>query len=675
MSPLSFRTKSVFGLILAACAALGLPSTAAQQSERKDVPIIPREVLLGNPDVTSISLSPDGESIAFMAPHNDILGIWVRDLAGKKQPKLLTSDSDKVLYLIGWSPNGKYLLATRDNDGDENGILYRINPSTSEITALTPSQGVKALYLQGDHRSGNEIAIGLNDRDKGYFDIYALDVDTLDKKLLAQNDSTEMITPTWIDNKWEQVFRKSVKSDGGHTWELRLPETGRWRMFLDAPFDESIQGSKSIVGFDDSWEYLYGVMANDDSEYLSLVRWSRNDLTTCSLNCPYETVYQSGAGTLVVELVDPVNQKIQVLSEVDLVESKVFLDESVKADYDAIAKRVNHKNFSVVDTDLDSLLWLVMAYSDKNSPEYWIWNRKEKQAQKLFIVAPMLNQYPLMSMEPIEIQARDGLRLPSYLTRTAIAPSKDKALVLLVHGGPQDRDHWGLEPMHQFLSNRGYSVLSVNFRGSTGLGKTQLLAGEGQWYRKMQDDLIDAIDWAIHEGVADPDKVAIVGSSYGGYAALAGLTRDPDRFAAGISIVGPSNLDTLLGSIPPYWEPIRKPLERMIGVGSVNLQEISPLTYAENIRAPLLVIHGANDVRVNISESESIVKSLQARNVPVDFVVFKDEGHGIVQPKNSIALFAFIEKFLATHLGGRYEQINDDISQSSAQHVVRSSIE
>ena len=669
------RLGSAMLMIISACAVVDLPSKAHVESESTGIPLIPREVLLGNPDVTSVSLSPSGQLISFMAPHNGDLRIWIRDLAGEQQPKLLMGESDKVLYLAGWSPNGKYLLAVRDSDGDENSILYRVNPLTSEITALTPSSGVKALYLGGDRRSGSEIVIGLNDRDKRYFDIYALNLDTLDRRLLAQNDSNETISPTWIDGKWAQVFRRGVRSDGGHTWELRLPETGSWQKFLDAPFEESIQGSKSIVGFDESWKYLFGLMSNDAGEYLSLVRWSRADLIGCGLECPYEIVYEAGSGTVVVELVDPVNQRIQVLSEVDLVDRKVFLDESVRADYDGIAKSVNHRSFSVVGTDLGSSLWLVMVYSDKSSSEYWIWDRKQKQARKLFVVAPRLNQYPLMSMQPVEIRARDGLRLPSYLTRAATATSHDKALVLLVHGGPQDRDYWGLEPMHQFLSNRGYNVLSVNFRGSTGLGKTHLLAGVGQWYRKMQDDLIDAIDWAIHEGVADPDKVAIVGSSYGGYAALSGLARDPDRFAAGISIVGPSNLDTLLGSIPPYWEPIRKPLERMIGVGSVNLEDISPLTHAENIRAPLLVVHGANDVRVNVSESESIVQSLQKRSVPVDFVVFPDEGHGIVNPKNSIALFAVIEKFLATHLGGRYEEdLNDAVSGSSAQLRIQSTL-
>lgn len=659
--------------LFALLSAVNRPMKAFANPASADPPLLPRAILLGNPEVTNVSLSPDGQSVAYMAPHNERMGIWIRDLRKDLNAKLLTPDIDKNLYLVGWSPNGNYLIATRDNNGDENNVLYRVDPRKGDVAPITPAEGVKALVLGGDHRSGNEIVIGLNDRDRRYFDSYVVDLKTLKTRLLAKNETEETIYPTWIDNKWDQVFRRGVRADGGHTWEIRLPETVKWQKFLEADFEESTLGSKSIIGFDKSWNYLYGVMSDKDSEFLSLVRWKRDDLVECHPQCPYEVIHKAGAGTVAVELVDPVDQQIQVLSETDVVERKVFLDKEIKNDYLLLGEKIGQRDFSVVDTDLNSDIWMVYVHSDIVSPEYWIWDRKAKQAQHLFTVVPQLNEYQLTPMEPIEIMARDGLRLPSYLTRSAISSTEHKPLVLLVHGGPQDRDYWGLDTMHQFLSNRGYNVLSVNFRGSTGISKKHLLAGQGEWYAKMQDDLIDAVDWAISSGIADPEKVAIVGSSYGGYAALAGLTRDPERFAAGISIVGPSNVETLIGSIPPYWEPMRKPLERMIGVGSIDLKTISPLTYSDNIKAPLFVAHGANDVRVNISESEAIVDSLAKRGVPVEFVVFPDEGHGIVNPSNSIALYGLIEQFLAKHLGGRYEPLGSIVRDSSAEIRVNTS--
>ena len=275
-------------------------------------------------------------------------------------------------------------------------------------------------------------------------------------------------------------------------------------------------------------------------------------------------------------------------------------------------------------------------------------------------------------MESLDLKARDGRRLPAYLTRTPLATDGPQPLVLVVHGGPQARDYWGLNRTHQWLANRGYHVMSVNYRGSTGFGKAHLLAGEGEWYARMQDDLVDAVRWAVDQGIADPDKVVIKGASYGGYAALAGLTRDPTLFAAAVSAVGPSNLRTLLAAIPPYWEAVRINFERMIGVGRVDLDAISPINHVDQIQRPLLLGHGANDPRVNLQESESIAAAMTARKLPIDFVVFPDEGHGWANPRNALAWAALEEHFLHQHIGGRVEPFGDVLKQSSMDWRLRS---
>jgi len=311
--------------------------------------------------------------------------------------------------------------------------------------------------------------------------------------------------------------------------------------------------------------------------------------------------------------------------------------------------------------------------SDRQGPQYWLWEREQDEIRKLFSVQPKLDDYVLAPMESLDLLARDGRRLPAYLTRTPLASGTEpQPLVLLVHGGPQARDFWGFSSTHQLLANRGYHALSVNYRGSTGFGKEHLLAGEGEWYAAMQDDLVDAVRWAIDEGIADPDRIAIMGASYGGYAALAGLTRDPELFAAAIAEVGPSNLRTLIDSIPPYWESLRINFERMIGVGTVDLDAISPLQHVERIQRPLLLGHGANDPRVKLSESEAIAAAMAKRNLPIDFVVFPDEGHGFANPRNALAMTALQEAFLSEHLGGRAEPFGTTLNQSSMQWRLRS---
>jgi dipeptidyl aminopeptidase/acylaminoacyl peptidase len=317
--------------------------------------------------------------------------------------------------------------------------------------------------------------------------------------------------------------------------------------------------------------------------------------------------------------------------------------------------------------------WVVAYRHDDTPREYYLYDRDARQARWLFTSTPAFEGRPFVKMEPVTIRARDGLELVCYLSRPRGAPpGKRLPMVLLVHGGPWSRDGWGLHPTHQWLANRGYAVLSVNYRGSTGFGKAFINAANLEWAGKMHDDLIDAVDWAVAEGVADPDRVAIMGTSYGGYAALVGLTFTPEKFACGIDLVGISNLVTLMNTIPEYWKPWKSLWKVRMGdytteAGRQFLEERSPLNRVDRIVRPLLIGQGANDVRVKASESEQIVAAMQRHGIPVTYVFYPDEGHGLGRPENRSSFAAVVEAFLAAHLGGRCEPIGDDFKDSTIE--------
>ena len=657
--------------LLVGCAGSALSTVSAVRSGELP-PLIPREVLFGNPQIMSVNLSPDGRWISYLAPDQGVLNLWVRDLDGQSPGRVLTQQRDRPQMPGYWTADGRYLISFRDGDGDENTVLVRIDPRSGVSKDLTPAQGVKAVWIGADRDAPNELLVALNDRDPRFHDTYVIDLDSGERRLLYRStDDGREVSTLWIDGGWNSVIRSQLLPDGGSAHELRLPGESDWRPFLQFDFDDTITGS-GPGGFSRDGQWLYGFLSTGD-DLPRLVRWSREQLETCGSDCTPEVVHRSTAGALGVALSDLDTDRPTVLQEVDLRSRLVVLDPSVEPDMARLRQLAGANDFAVVDQDLDGRRWLVAIGSDRQGPQYWLWERKEDEIRKLFSVQPKLDDYELAPMESLDLRARDGRRLPAYLTRTPLASgSESQPLVLLVHGGPQARDFWGYSPTHQLLANRGYHVLSVNYRGSTGFGKEHLLAGEGEWYAAMQDDLVDAVRWAIDEGIADPDRVAIMGASYGGYAALAGLTRDPELFAAAIAEVGPSNLRTLIDAIPPYWESVRINFERMIGVGTVDLDAISPIQHVDRIQRPLLLGHGANDPRVKLSESESIAAAMAKRNLPVDFVVFPDEGHGLTNPRNALAMTALQEAFLSEHLGGRAEPFGAALQQSSMQWRLRS---
>lgn len=646
--------------------------TGSAVRSRELPPLIPREVLFGNPQITSVNLSPDGRWISYLAPHLGVLNLWVRDLDGQAPARVITQQRDRPQMPGYWTADGRFLISFRDGDGDENTVLVRIDPRTGETQDLTPAQGVKAVWIGADRDAPNELLVALNDRDPRFHDTYVIDLDSGKRRLVYRStDDGREVSILWLDGAWNPVIRSQLLPDGGSAHELRLPGDSEWRSFLRFDFDDTMTGS-GPAGFSRDGQWLYGFLSTGD-DLPRLVRWSRDQLKTCGSDCTPEVVHRSSAGALGVALSDLETGRPTVLQEVDLRSRQVVLDPAVEADMARLRQLAGENDFAVVARDLKGRRWLVALGSDRQGPQYWLWERKSDEIRKLFSVQPRLDDYELAPMESLDLRARDGRRLPAYLTRTPLASGSDpQPLVLVVHGGPQARDFWGYNPTHQLLANRGYHVLSVNYRGSTGFGKEHLLAGEGEWYAAMQDDLVDAVRWAIEAGIADPDRVAIMGASYGGYAALAGLTRDPELFAAAIAEVGPSNLRTLIDAIPPYWQSVRINFERMIGVGTVDLDAISPIQYVDRIKRPLLLGHGANDPRVKLSESETIAAAMAKRKLPVDFVVFPDEGHALTNPRNALAMTALQEAFLSQHLGGRAEPFGTSLEQSSMQWRLRS---
>ena len=646
--------------------------TGSAVRSRELPPLIPREVLFGNPQITSVNLSPDGRWISYLAPHQGVLNLWVRDLDGQAPARVITQQRDRPQMPGYWTADGRFLISFRDGDGDENTVLVRIDPRTGETQDLTPAQGVKAVWIGADRDAPNELLVALNDRDPRFHDTYVIDLDSGKRRLVYRStDDGREVSILWLDGAWNPVIRSQLLPDGGSAHELRLPGDSEWRSFLRFDFDDTMTGS-GPAGFSRDGQWLYGFLSTGD-DLPRLVRWSRDQLKTCGSDCTPEVVHRSSAGALGVALSDLETGRPTVLQEVDLRSRQVVLDPAVEADMARLRQLAGENDFAVVARDLKGRRWLVALGSDRQGPQYWLWERKSDEIRKLFSIQPRLDDYELAPMESLDLRARDGRRLPAYLTRTPLASGSDpQPLVLVVHGGPQARDFWGYNPTHQLLANRGYHVLSVNYRGSTGFGKEHLLAGDGEWYAAMQDDLVDAVRWAIEAGIADPERVAIMGASYGGYAALAGLTRDPELFAAAIAEVGPSNLRTLIDAIPPYWQSVRINFERMIGVGTVDLDAISPIQYVDRIKRPLLLGHGANDPRVKLSESETIAAAMAKRKLPVDFVVFPDEGHALTNPRNALAMTALQEAFLSQHLGGRAEPFGMSLEQSSMQWRLRS---
>jgi len=623
--------------------------------------LIPRRTFFGNPDKANVQISPDGKRISYLAPVNGVMNVWVGPADKPGDAKPVTKDTKRGIRQYLWAYNNEHLLFLQDEGGNENFHLFRVDLEKGDIKDLTPEKNVRVLLNGISHRFPHEILIGLNDRNPAYHDCYRISIATGEKKLEQKNDEFAGFE---FDDHFRLRFALKMKPDGSTVY--LKPEGSAFKEFLSVPMADSLGTRPS--GFDKSGSSLYLIDSrNRDTGALTVLDLESGAQKELAADPKCD------AGGVMLH---PTEHTVQAVNFTYERSRWQFLDDAVKSDFETLSK-VADGDISVSSRTLDDKVWIVAFLMDNGPVRYYRYDRASKKAEFLFTNLKALEGLSLQKMHPKVVASRDGFNLVSYLS---LPPGSDKdnngipdqpvPMVLFVHGGPWGRDQWGLNPYHQFYANRGYAVFSVNFRGSTGFGKKFTNAGNKEWAGKMHDDLIDAVDWAIKEKIALADKVAIMGGSYGGYATLVGLTFTPDKFACGVDIVGPSNIVTLLKTIPPYWAPQVQMFKDRVGdftseEGRDFLKSRSPLTFVEKIKKPLLIAQGANDPRVKQSESDQIVKAMNEKKIPVTYVLFPDEGHGFQRPANSMAFNAVTEAFLARHLGGRFEEVGDAFQGST----------
>ncbi|MBY0307559.1 MAG: S9 family peptidase [Phycisphaerales bacterium] len=672
-------------LVLSA-AAVAQPGTHPSAGA-KEVSLIPRAVLFGNPERRGGNLSHDGNWVSWIAPDaKGVMNVFVAPRAHPDQARQVTRDASRGIRTYTWAYDNAHVLYLQDQGGDENYKLYAVNVHHADQPArdLTPIESINGpdgkpitlptgkpmrptAQIQGlSDRFPGKVAVGLNCRNPEYHDLFVLEIATGKMEPLLQNDGFAEFV---IDDDFNVRLAGKANEKGGMDWSKNTGghgETPKWEAFMSVPMEDAL--TTAPRGFDKSGRTLY-LTDGRKSDTAALVEMDWETGKT-------RVLAQDPRADVGAVLADPRTGKVQAVAvEYDRQSWKV-LDASIQPDLDYL-KTVTDGELMVQARSDDDRTWMVGFGVDTGAPRAYLYDRDAKKATLLYSTNSRLDGRPLVKMKPVIIKSRDGMDLVSYLT---LPPGSDPdgdgvpdhpvPMVLNVHGGPWARDSWGYNPTAQWLSNRGYACLAVNFRSSTGFGKRFINAGNLQWAGTMHDDLIDAVNWAVEHKVAQKDKVAIMGGSYGGYATLVGLTFTPDVFACGVDIVGPSNLNTLLKSIPPYWAPMLETMARQVGdprteEGKKLLESRSPLTRVEAITKPLLIGQGYNDPRVKFMEAEQIVSAMERKGLLVTYVLYPDEGHGFQRPQNRLSFYAVAEAFLAKHLGGRAEPIGDDFKGSS----------
>ncbi|PLX27611.1 MAG: S9 family peptidase [Ignavibacteria bacterium] len=647
----------------------------------KEEALIPRADLFGNPEKASLRISPDGAYISYLAPVEGVLNVWIAPADNPTDAKAVSKDTYRGIRTHFWSYTGKHLLYLQDEGGDENMMLHCVNVETGEDVNLTPydeildAEGNPIMLPSGKKmrprtqiqelspETPEVILVGLNKRDPQWFDLYRLNILSGEMEMVQMNEGFAGFV---TDESYAVRFASKMTPDGGTAYFV--PDGDGWKPYMEVSAEDLM--TTGIMGFNKDGSTLY-------------MRDSRGRNTAALFAINMET----GESTELAShdkadvsgiISHPATHEVQAVSaNYDRISWQV-LDDDIQPDLDYLNSLVDGE-LSITSRTLDDKHWTVAFITDDGPVRYYLYDREARNAEFLFTNRASLENLPLSKMNPMLIPTRDDLELVCYLTLPSWMdsdndgrPTEAVPMVLFVHGGPWARDSWGYNPYHQWLANRGYAVLSVNYRGSTGFGKHFVNASNLEWAGKMHDDLLDAVDWAIDEGITTKENVAIMGGSYGGYATLVGLTFTPDVFVCGVDIVGPSNLRTLLETIPPYWKPMMDLWAGRVGdprteEGRAFLDERSPLTFVDRITKPLLIGQGANDPRVKQSESDQIVKAMQEKNIPVTYVLYPDEGHGFARPENRLSFNAVTEIFLAQHLGGRFEAIGTDFTNSSIQ--------
>lgn len=666
------------------CLCAGLQAqNQAKEAPAKARDLIPRSMVFGNPERVSPQMSPDGKRLAYLAPVDGVMNILVGSPEQPDGAKPITHDTERGIRTYFWAFNNTHILYLQDVGGDENWKVFSVEVATGTAKDLTPFETIMgpdgkpimrpksdiplrptAQIQQVSHKIPNEILIGLNHRNPVFHDILRVNIDTgATTTVLENNRFVGVLT----DDDFNVRFGVESMPDGSSTI-FKADGKGDWATFQTIGFEDAL--TTQPVGFNKDGTKVYMI----DSRGRNTAAMTAVDIASGEETVIAQDAKADAGGAII----HPTEYTVQAVSFNYLKNEWKVLDKGIEGDLEYL-KTVWPGEVAIVDRTLDDGEWVVAYAQDVGAVRYYLYDRAggKKTAKFLFSARPALDSVELAPMEPVVIKSRDGLDLVSYLTlpvgtdtdRNA-RPDKPLPLVLNVHGGPWARDSWGYRGDVQWLANRGYAVLQVNYRGSTGFGKDFVNAADRQWGAKMQDDLTDAVEWAIKEKIADPTRVAIFGGSYGGYAVLAGMTFTPDLYACGVDIVGVANLNSFVKGIPAHWAPFLEQIKRRVGdfsteEGQKFLASRSPVNFVQNVKRPLLIAQGANDPRVNKDESDQMVRAMKAKQIPVTYVLFPDEGHGFQRPANRMSFFAVSEAFLAEHLGGKYEPINDDMKGST----------
>ena len=607
--------------------------------------LIPRSVLFGNPERSEPAISPDGTQFGYLAPVNGVLNVWIRTL-GQNDDRPVTEDTNRGIHTFAWQYDNRHILYAQDADGDENWRIYQTDIATKQTRNLTPFEKVQASIVAYEWDKPDTLLVQINQRDESLFDVHRLDLKT--GKLEMDTENPGDVAAWNADNDLEVRAAQVMTPDGSTVIRVRNDANAPWRELMQWGPDETFGG---VFGFTPDNRKLWVAT----SVNVNAARLLEVDLETGAQSVIASDPQFDISGT---EL-EPKTNRLQLARFVKQRVSYDFIDPDIKADFDRL-QQAQSGDIVRLSRSLDDTKWIV-TYSCDDAPMRWyFYDRQAKTVTLLFTARPDLEKYQLSAMEPIEYKARDGMTIYGYLTVPGGTKAECLPMVLLVHGGPWHRDVWGYNPWAQWLSNRGYAVLQPNFRSSTGYGKAYINAGDRQWAGTMHTDLLDAKDWAVQRGIADSNKVCIMGGSYGGYATLAALAFSPGTFSCGVDIVGPSNLNTLLSTIPPYWSTMVALLHKRMGDNEEFLNSQSPIFKAQQMKAPLLIGQGANDPRVKQAESDQIAAAIRANGQPVEYFCFPDEGHGFVRPENDMAFNAAVERFLAKYLGGRAEPPSEE---------------
>jgi len=604
--------------------------------------LIPTEDFFRNPDKSAYALSPNGEYVAFKMPWNGRENVFVQKV-GAGAPVRVTSATERDVSGFVWAGDQRIVYA-QDLGGDENFRLFSVRADGTQTKDLTPFPNVQVSIVDQPESNESEILIAMNKRDPKVSDVYRLNVDTGQLDLVAENPGNIV---SWITDN-DGKLRAGMASDGvDSTLYYRRTEAEPFRVvlttgFKDAvfplyfTFDNKLLYVSSNLGRDkrafytmdpESGQLLDLVFEHPDVDVGALLRFKHAKRITAATYSTDKLYYH-------------------------------FFDENRKQLQDYLEIKFPGKTVGIVGMSRDESRLLIYASSDLTPGSYYIYDAPTKELSKLADAAPWIKEEEMAPMRAISYTSRDGLTIHGYLTLPQGADASRLPTILLPHGGPSAKDSFGFNPFVQFLANRGYAVLQVNFRGSVGYGKAFWQAGFKEWGGKMQEDLTDAAAWLVAQGIADQSRLGIMGMSYGGYAALAGLTFTPELFACGVSIVGPTNILSTLDSLPPYWEPFRKMIYEQVGDPVKDkdmLIKVSPLFHADRIQSPVFIAHGANDPRVRKADSDKMVEALRARGVEVEYFSKENEGHGFQNEENRLDLLRDIERFLARRLGGKTE--------------------